>query len=507
MFFSKKTLSAAIALMATGSVASADVTADDIWADFQAYMAGIGYEMTGTTTRQGNVLTASDVGMTGTFGPEAGTMEMQLGTFTLSENGDGSVDIRFPEVVPITTEFEIDDGVRGRSNMEYRQQGAVVTASGTPADLNYVFSADTISFVSDGLEIDGTETEEEIYTLRVDMSGLSGTTDMLLGSTRNYDQALNAETATYSMIFSDPSGEGEGRITGSMDEVKFTGIAEVPLLVAQSLQTDMNTMLGAGFAVDGTFTTGRNDVKIMSTTPDALFSGDIRSDASSLDVKMNEDGLTYAAGQSGMDVQISTPSVPFPIAFRVADTGFNLSMPLRTADTAGAFALGFSMEDFSTDEAIWALIDPGAQLPRDPATLILQITGKAKVLFDFLDPTALAAAQSEGETPAEIESADIQALRLDIAGAELTGTGAFTFDNSQDVGPPPPVGGVDLRLEGGNGLIDGLVAIGLLPEEQAMAARMMMGLLAVPGDAPDTLTSRIEINEQGHVMANGQRIQ
>ena len=66
---------------------------------------------------------------------------------------------------------------------------------------------------------------------------------------------------------------------------------------------------------------------------------------------------------------------------------------------------------------------------------------------------------------------------------------------------------VDLTLTGGNALIDKLIAAGLLPEEQAMGARMMMGLLAVPGQTPDTLNSRIEINAQGHVLANGQRIQ
>jgi hypothetical protein len=38
-----------------------------------------------------------------------------------------------------------------------------------------------------------------------------------------------------------------------------------------------------------------------------------------------------------------------------------------------------------------------------------------------------------------------------------------------------------------------------------MGARMMMGLFAVPaGD--DVLTSVIEVNEQGHVLANGQRL-
>jgi hypothetical protein len=36
---------------------------------------------------------------------------------------------------------------------------------------------------------------------------------------------------------------------------------------------------------------------------------------------------------------------------------------------------------------------------------------------------------------------------------------------------------------------------------------MMMGLFARPGGGEDELVSTIEINEEGHVLANGQRIQ
>jgi hypothetical protein len=35
----------------------------------------------------------------------------------------------------------------------------------------------------------------------------------------------------------------------------------------------------------------------------------------------------------------------------------------------------------------------------------------------------------------------------------------------------------------------------------------MMGLFTRPGEGPDSLTTKVEINEQGHVLANGQRIQ
>jgi hypothetical protein len=49
--------------------------------------------------------------------------------------------------------------------------------------------------------------------------------------------------------------------------------------------------------------------------------------------------------------------------------------------------------------------------------------------------------------------------------------------------------------------------MGFLPQEQAMGARLMMGLFAVAGPEADTLTSKIEINDAGHIIANGQRIQ
>ena len=71
---------------------------------------------------------------------------------------------------------------------------------------------------------------------------------------------------------------------------------------------------------------------------------------------------------------------------------------------------------------------------------------------------------------------------------------------------PKPVGAVDLSLSGGNGLLDKLIAMGLFPQEQAMGVRMMMGLFAVPGDAPDTLNSKIEFTQDGQILANGQRI-
>lgn len=70
---------------------------------------------------------------------------------------------------------------------------------------------------------------------------------------------------------------------------------------------------------------------------------------------------------------------------------------------------------------------------------------------------------------------------------------------------PAPEGEANLKLVGANNLIDKLVGMGLLSDDDAMGARMMMGMFAVSaGD--DVVTSKIEVNDEGHVLANGQRL-
>ena len=148
------------------------------------------------------------------------------------------------------------------------------------------------------------------------------------------------------------------------------------------------------------------------------------------------------------------------------------------------------------------MIDPGEQLPRDPATLIIDLGGQATLTEDIFDP-AYADGPFEGP-PGELNGLKVNELKLSLAGAELTGDGDFTFKT--EFGIPMPIGIANLMLTGGNGLLDTLVAMGLVPQEQATGARLMTGLFARPGDGPDSLVSTIEMKEDGAILANGQRI-
>ena len=106
-------------------------------------------------------------------------------------------------------------------------------------------------------------------------------------------------------------------------------------------------------------------------------------------------------------------------------------------------------------------------------------------------------------------SLEIKHVELDAVGAHLSGVGFFRFDNSDLTtfeGFPRPEGNIDFTLVGANSLIEKLVSAGLLPKNQAMGARMMLGLITVPGNGEDTLKSQIVVTSKGHIVANGQRL-
>ena len=125
----------------------------------------------------------------------------------------------------------------------------------------------------------------------------------------------------------------------------------------------------------------------------------------------------------------------------------------------------------------------------------------------MMDP-AQEDAMMQSNMPIELSEVTLSDLEISAAGARATGAGAFTFDNSDMVtfAPlPRPEGEVSVQINGLNALLDNLVTMGLIPAEELMAPRMMMGMFArSTGD--DQLESRLEVTADGQVLANGQRI-
>ncbi|MBE1285272.1 MAG: DUF2125 domain-containing protein [Rhodobacteraceae bacterium] len=497
-------IGAASVLAISAAAGWADVTAQDVWSDWKSYLSGMGYEITANENASGGVLSVSDVVMNMPMPEENGQAQITMGEITFSENGDGTVDVKLPAEMPVTFSADVEDGEKVDVELIIGQSNPGMTVSGDPDDMTSVYGADSMTMTLKSLMVDGEAIPASVANFTLTMNDVGTNTRSVLSDKRQYTQDMTVETVSYALGFDDPESEDQASISGNLSKVGFNGTAAIPLQVDS---TDMRKMLDAGFEFDGTFNYGGGNSSMSGTGEGETFGYESQSEGGSLKVAMNATQLVYDVLQTGATVTISSGEIPFPVMVSMAEAGFKLAMPVAQSDEDQEFAFGIRLGDFSMPETLWGIFDPAAILPRDPATIAIDMTGKAKVLFDILDPEAAVAMGDQ--PPGSLEALTINELLVSAVGAKLSGTGDFTFDNSDLSsfdGMPAPTGTANLQLNGANALIDKLIQMGIVGEEEAMGARMMMSMFAVPGEGDDALKSQIDFTEEGHILANGQRI-
>ncbi|MEM9342685.1 MAG: DUF2125 domain-containing protein [Pseudomonadota bacterium] len=471
------------------------LTAEEVWENWQSTATASGQTMTaGSTNKSGDTLTITDLTVSAMM-PD-GTVETNVSEVTMTESG-GAVEILSSPSYVIRMQFTDIDGTEGAVNMSLTHQGLVTTATGSPGAINYDFTADKLTFALGEIEAPDVPEQFDMSFVIDNMAG-----NYTTGAGTQVDTDFTADELTVNLEFSDPN-DGSATVTGGMvDLVSSSSGTLSPFTGGQNLLP----MLREGLSSEGEVTFGQGGYTVEGSGPDGDFVIETSSSSGNFTYALTEGGLRYGGGNTDVSVNFIAPGqfIP-PVQFQIARSNGEVEMPMIATSDARPFGIDLDIEGLQVSDTLWSMIDPTGGLPRDPADIALDIDGMGNWDVELLDPEAMAAAETSGEMPGKVQSVDLSRLLLRVAGAELTGTGAFTFNNSTV--PPVPAGKVNLELMGGNGLLDKLVAIGIVPEEQAMGARMMLGLFARPGNGPDSLVSEIEVKEDGSILANGQRIQ
>jgi hypothetical protein len=490
----------ALALAASASAAFADVTAEDVWAQWQTWLGQGGQTVTvGSEQKSGSTLTVSDVKVAMDM-PEA-TMNGTLSTLTFTENGDGTVTVGLPAEYPVSVTMRPAGQPEGTMTLVVRQTGLTTIASGDPANISYAIAGQEFAVDLKASEPGGDQPMDMTMTFTV--GGISGNYTVASGEPMTFTSSANAASVASDLDMSEPGGAGTVAMNGSFSNVTSSSSGTLPVGVDFA---DMSAVMAAGFAVSGTmnYGAGTYDFNFDDAGEQAAVQGSAASGG--LDFSMSPDGMSYETRSTGVDVNVSGAGMP-PIAAQLAEAGFGITMPITKSDTPQDVGLLVRLVGLSVGEELWGLIDPMGALPHDPATLIVDIDGTANWLVDIMAPDA--EAQMAAGMPGMLHSLDLKELKVAIAGADLSGTGAFTFTPDETFawgGMMAPDGSVNLTLVGANALIDKLVTMGLLQQDMAMQGRMMMGMFAKPGDGPDTLVSTIELKKEGSIFANGMQI-
>lgn len=498
----RQSVGAAILLISSAQMVNAQVTAQEVWSDWKDYMAGYGYEITGTESLSGNTLTVSGLTMSVDMPENEGNVSVDMKTLVFVGNSDGTVGVTMPSVMPMRI-TGADKGDEFEVVVNYTQSGNSLVVSGTPKDLSYNYTASQIGLALASVMVEGDILPDSVARASMTLTNVISATQMKIGDLREYSQRMSADSLIYDLAFDDPESDDGGSLQGGIVGLSFQGGGTIPLDMSTA---DLPTMLAAGFAFDGIFGYKSGNSNINGTGDGEQFDLTSTSQGGSFKIAMDAQRIAYDIGQNGTSISVTTNQLPFPVDVNMAETRVLIDAPISKSDEEQDFSFIFKLRDFTVSEMIWGMLDPGAILPRDPATIVFDLSGKIKVLVDYMDPEI---AENMPDVPAELNALTINELLVSAAGAKLSGSGDFTFDNSDLAtfdGVPAPTGAANLELVGANGLMDKLIQMGLMAESDAMGARMMMGMLAVPGDGEDTLKSKIEINGEGQIVANGQRI-
>lgn len=492
----------------SGSAALADVTADQIWNDWKTYFETFGYEITGDEARVGDTLTVSDMRMTMPLPEEEGTVAITLGQIGFVDRGDGTVSVELPSSVPMVVDVlpKGDDPVK--VSLDYLTTGFQMIATGTPDEIAYTYSASEI--VARLAEIMAEGEVVPVGNAELTIRDVSGSSVMTSADLRTVAQVMSTGAVSYDFDFTNPDDRSEFlMLDGGMDRMNLESSVTYPS-GGEFDPENMDAMLRAGFAFDGGFSYENGHMNFEFEDGSDQAKANTSTQSGEFAVGMSPSGLKYDLMSRGLSVDMQGGDLPFPVNFAFAEAGLKLLMPVQKSDESQDFAIGLTLGEFTMSDMIWGMIDPEGQLPRDPATVALDLSGKGKLAFDLLDPEQMEAVErGQIGLPGQVERLDVNRLEVTAAGASLTGEGGVDVDFETAMmsqGMAGTEGILNLRLSGANTLMDKLVAMGLVPEDQVMGARMMLSMFAVPGDGEDVLTSTIEVKTDGQVLANGQRL-
>ena len=501
--FLRRSCGAALAYAVATQVAFADVTASDVWADWQAYLNGMGYDLAGDQSTSGDVTTIANMTM---VLPEAeGQFNLVIPELTLTQNGDGTVNIGLPDSFPMTVSFESEGEVLS-TEWKHTHDALNMVVSGTPKDMKYDYAANSLALALNSTEFDGESISSKFLTLSFQVNEVAGTSQIKTDENLGIAQQVTAANLTYNVTIDEPDSEVTGQINGKLYDLAFDGNTLIPTDIDV---TNVEDIFEAGFAASGTFTFGSGNTEMAGTDKNDAFSLSSESEGGHFTGSIDAQSIVYDIVQNSTKLAVVTKDMPFPVEIAMANAGLKIEFPVQATDEIQPFGFGMNLTDFTMSDILWSMFDPTGALPHDPATIALDAIGTAKVLVDFMDPEAVENLEISDDLPAEFHSLKINKLLVSLFGTELTGDGDFKFDNSNTGefgGLSTPSGIANLKLVGANSLIDKLIGMGLVSEEDALGARMMMALMAVPGEEPDTLNSKIEFTEDGQILANGQRI-
>ncbi len=438
-------------------------------------------------------------------GPD-GSVEL-VGFWMSSPDGQGTIRADWLKGVPSATTpgqvtftlspsatFTINDPDTGEHIINISNSGLVITLDGITSGqgapvLNFSLMADSLRFSS------GNPADTIIKALDIGFTNLSQTVSLTQAS--KLLSGVTGITALNMNYDIDGGRDGQMSSNGQMADLQmaFQVIAddnEENFLAYLSGATTAFFELSAG-ASSATAKLNGPDARIAYSGTSAGTTILARAENGYLNILQEVGATQYSFSEFNIE---GMPLPPFDVS--LDQLRINLSTPTVDHGSFETANVEIALRNVVVSESIYSMFDPGQNITRSPVNVVASLSANVQPKIDWANPES--AMRGNPADIAEVQDITINEVLITAGGAEITAEGGATIDSS--MGFPFPTGKVTVTASGVQALVNGLVAMGLIPQDQAGLAMGMMMAFARPGANADEFISDIEFSPQG-VTANG----
>ena len=493
----------------TAAPALADITPDDAWNIWQAQAKALGLTLEADEARDGEALQIGEITISATLPMDFASFSLSFPGPRFSPDGNGAVNVSLPDKMQASFSASITGEGSFDATFLIAQINENVVMSGTPDVVTSRWTSDGFNLHLNGLSYDKADFED--FTVAMEAGPYQTDITTSIGDTLAID--FTTENDSYALTYDYTIGAGDDAI-GESGSDTATGISSeyslvLPLDGLEFMQLHNQLRNTLSLSYNGNLQTYQS--KQISTLGGTVITSITQAVAdyhTALSLDHSGLGVEGTTGPVVADVVIREGESEMALTFLAASIEGELVFPLLKSDNPQDTHYLMDLQGIRFNPEFWQIIDPEGTLDRAPMSLRMDMGGTVDILVDLLDFAVLMLVKDSSEVILP-SSFNLDTFSVSSFGSELSASSAFTFDKSDmDTydGIPRPDGSFEFQLQGGNALLDQLAAAGLLPEEQVLGIRMVLSLIGQPGEGEDSLTSKIEMTPEGHIIANGQRL-
>ncbi len=499
----------AVAALCAPQAALAELTVEEAWGVWTAQFEALGLDWEAEAVPEGDALAVGPIFLSMQFPGLPLEMNLQLpGPRFVPDAGEVAVQLPTSEAMPfsVTAIGDAEEGFTSSGAFAWRMEDVGVRMRQTDAGVETRWSGTSFEIDMTEFGIGGQPFPAEYRYVQsgFDITQTSRIDDAWLDFTR---RGVAGQVVIDYGYGDDTSTEG---LAGTLRRDEVETLTELRLPRGGPTLDGLPELAEAGmmFRHEAAAKSG-HDEDDEWYAGELISSGETRWTNITGIFTLSGDGLRVVSDSDAAEMQITDELLGLTVDVEAARVLMDLAVPVLRAIEPQDYALRFELDGLSLSEETWSAFFISDALSRQTADLKVDLGGKAILLETLFDLAALGQSFN-GPLPVSIETLDLRALEARFWDAELTGKAAVRFDHGARRtfdGFPATEGDATFELTGVQGLLDRLTEAGVLTTDDAMSARMMMGMFTAPVDGEDdAVRAEFEIKPDGQVTVNGQRL-